>query len=617
MRIKEESIKRLLDSISIVDVISDYVQLRKRGKNFVGLCPFHTEKTPSFSVSEEKGMFYCFGCSEGGNTVSFLMKYEKYTFVDAIENLAKKFNFQLEYDDSSYYEKDTELEKLYDYSRITARYFYDNLTKTNEGENALKYLSERGLNDEIIKTFGIGYALSSWEGLINFAEKNDLEKAIFEKLGLILKKEDGSYYDRFRGRIIYPIFSPAGRVIAFGGRILIEEENQPKYLNSPETKIYTKGKTLYGLFQSKDEIRKKDAVLLVEGYMDLISLYQNGFKNAVASAGTALTTEQVQILSRYTKNVTVIYDSDEAGQKAAARASEIMLETDIDFKIVSLPEGEDPDSFIKNHGGERMKIEIQSANDYVSFVESILMKDKLTIDNTEKLKIINKILELTSKIKDPIRRSLYVKSISEKFKIRESALMESMSKYIQQSRLEKKEEEKPLTITSEEETKPTIKEIPILEKGLLELMFEGNKELIEFILLHIPPEDFTSEHSRTIAQLIQNELEQGNLPEGNIIINKLEDDELKKLVAEIIFEKHKVSESWINNFVPDSSDEVKWKIAEDHIKKFKVEYLENQIAKNQSQLKSAIDLEEIKKLMELDKLLKQEILKIKSMKFRE
>jgi DNA primase len=618
MRIKEDSIKNLLDSISIVDVISDYVQLKKRGKNYVGLCPFHNEKTPSFTVSEEKGMFHCFGCGEGGNTLSFLMKYEKYNYVDAIEELAKKFNVQLDYEDGRYYEKDIELEKLYDYSRLTARYFYENLTKTNEGENALKYLHQRGLSDDGIKNFGLGYSLSSWEGLVNFIRKNNYESAIFEKLGLILKREDGNYYDRFRGRIIFPIFSASGRIIAFGGRLLTDEENQPKYLNSPESRIYIKGKTLYGLFQSKDEIRKKDSAILVEGYMDLIALYQAGFRNVVASAGTSLTSDQVYAISRLTKNIIIIYDSDESGQKAVERASELMLEEDVDFKIVTLPEGEDPDSFVKIHGEERFKLELQTASNYIDFVTSFHTKEKKSLENSDKLRIINRILELTSKVRDPIRRSLFIKYASEKFKMRESALAESLGKYlVRQTKFESVSQKVDNKKAEDVEEKFVYKNIPEIEKSLLQLMFSKDRELCDFIFLHIPPEDLTNEKTQIIAKTIQRELERGIQPEEEYLINILEDEDLRNLLAELVFEKYKISKSWNYNPAEESITEVNWKIAEDLIKKFKSDYLEKQIYKNQVQLKSAVDMDEIKKLMEIDKMLKQEIIKIKSMKFRE
>ena len=618
MRIKEDSIKNLLASISIVDVISDHVQLKKRGKNFVGLCPFHNEKTPSFTVSEEKGMFHCFGCGEGGNTLSFLMKLEKYNYVDAIEELAKKFNVQLDYEDGRFYEKDAELEKLYDYSRLTARYFYDNLTKTNEGENALKYLYQRGLSDEVIKHFGLGYSLSSWEGLNNFIAKNNYETPIFEKLGLILKREDGNYYDRFRGRIIFPIFSTSGRVIAFGGRLLGDEENQPKYLNSPESRIYIKGKSLYGLFQTKDDVRKKDSAILVEGYMDLISLYQEGFRNVVASSGTALTSDQVHALSRLTKSIIIIYDSDEAGQKAVVRASELMLEGDVDFKIVTLPDGEDPDSFVKTHGEERFKLELQTASNYIDFINTLYTKDKKILENSDKLKLINRILEITAKVRDPIRRSLYVKNISEKFKIRESALAESLGKYlVQQNKFESVAKKVVDEKAADIEKKFDYKTVPEIEKSLLQLMFTNDKELCDFLFLHVPPEDLTNEKTQIVAKVVQREFEKGNQPEEDYITNLLEDEDLRNLLAEIVFERYKISKSWNYNPAQDSAAEINWRVAEDLIKKFKSDYLEKQIYKNQVQLKSAVDIDEIKKLMEIDKLLKQEIIKIKSMKFRE
>ncbi|MCX8011169.1 MAG: DNA primase [Ignavibacteria bacterium] len=615
MRIKEESIRRLQESISIIDVISDYVQLRKRGKNFVGLCPFHSEKTPSFTANEEKGLYHCFGCGEGGNAVSFLMKLEKYTFVDAIENLAKKFNFQLEYEDSRYYEKDTELEKLYDYSRLIAHYYYENLTKTNEGENILKYLAKRGINEQTIKTFELGYSLSSWEGLLTFIEKKSLDINLVEKLGLLVKRDDGSYYDRFRGRLIFPIFSPAGRVIAFGGRILTETDDQPKYVNSPETKIYIKGKNLYGLFQAKDEIRKKDFVILVEGYMDAISLFQNGFQNVVASSGTALTEEQVQVLARYTKNFVLIYDSDEAGKKAAVRASEIILDSGVDLKIVSLPEGEDPDSFVKKHGEKRTKIEIDSAQNYIDFVANTLTMQKEQLDTTDKAEVITKIIELTAKVQDPIKRSLYVKNISEKFKIRESAVLEALDKITKQ--VEKLHRTPQDTSKAEKVAEKPESKVPATEKYLIKLLFEEDKKLCDFIFFHVQPEDFQNEKIRILAKIIKDVFDEGIIPRGYEIINLIEDDDLKNLLSEIIFDKYKISPKWEDSSNIVSDDDLIWDSAEDYIKRFKIEYLERQIALNQTKLKSAVDFEEIKKLIELDKSLKEEIIRIQNTKYRE
>jgi len=361
MRIPENKIEEIRSTASAVDIISEYVQLRKRGKNYVGLCPFHNEKTPSFTVSDEKQIFHCFGCHTGGNVFKFLMEYKKISFVEAIQELADQLGIPLEYEESAGYEEhQTEQEILYDINTEAAKYFLNNLLNEAEGEGVRKYLEERNIKIQTIRAFGLGYTLRGWENIINFAKRKkiDLDKAV--KLGLIGKSDDGRFYDKLPGRLIFPIFSPNGRVVAFAGRILDQTDKSlpagrqgAKYINSPESLIYSKSKILYGLSFAKDEIRRLNKAILVEGYMDLISLYQSGVKNVVAVSGTALTDDQVQLLSRYTKDVVLLFDSDTAGIKASMRSIEVLLKQDMEVKIVSLPEGEDPDSYVNKFGKDK------------------------------------------------------------------------------------------------------------------------------------------------------------------------------------------------------------------------------------------------------------------------
>ena len=352
MRISESKIEEIRSAANIVDVISGHIQLRKRGKNFLGLCPFHSEKTPSFTVSEDKQIFHCFGCHTGGNVFKFLMEYEKISFVEAVQELAGELGLPLEIEQGISEEKQTEQEILYDINTETARYFSNNLLNSSEGEIAFDYFQNRKIKPGTMRAFGLGYAFNGWDNLLHFLQekKIDLEKAV--QLGLIGRSNEGRIYDKFSSRIIFPIFSPNGRVVAFAGRILEDKADAAKYLNSPESLIYTKGRILYGLSHAKDEIRKLDKAILVEGYMDLISLYQSGIKNVVAVSGTALTEEQVQLLSRYTKNVILLFDADTAGIKASMRSIELLLKKDFEIKIVSLPQGEDPDSYVNNFGKE-------------------------------------------------------------------------------------------------------------------------------------------------------------------------------------------------------------------------------------------------------------------------
>jgi DNA primase len=366
MRIPENTIDEIRNSANVLDIVSGYVQLRKRGKNFIGLCPFHQEKTPSFTVSEDKQIFHCFGCGVGGNVFKFLMEYKSISFVEAVQEVAEAVGIKISFDKETYSEEQSIQETYFDINVLAAKYFSNNLLNSNDGETARSYFKNRNIKVQTQKQFGLGYAKPEWENVLLYLQENkvDLEKAL--ELGLIDKRDDGGYYDKFRGRIIFPIFSPNGRVIAFGGRIL-EDAKVAKYLNSPESIIYSKRRSLYGLFHSKEEIRSGSKAILVEGYMDLISLFQHGIKNVVASSGTSLTEEQAQLLSRFTKNIIVLFDADDAGQKAALRSIEILLKQDFDVRVVLLPDKEDPDSFINKHGKEKFDEVINHAPNFLEF----------------------------------------------------------------------------------------------------------------------------------------------------------------------------------------------------------------------------------------------------------
>ena len=314
MRIPEETIEEIRTSASIVDFISGYVQLRKRGKNYIGLCPFHQEKTPSFTVSDEKQIFHCFGCHAGGNIFKFLMDYKSISFVESVQEVGEYLGITINYEQNEFTSIQNDQEEYYDLNVLAAKYYSNNLLKSEIGEEAREYLESRKIKTSIQKIFGLGHAPSGWDNFLNYAQSNKADFDKLKTLGLIDSKDGGKYYDKFRNRIIFPIFSPNGRVIAFGGRVFHDEDNVAKYLNSPESVIYFKRKSLYGLYHSKDEIRKLNKAILVEGYMDLISLFQHGIKNVVASSGTSLTDDQVRLLSRYTKNIVVIFDADAAGR---------------------------------------------------------------------------------------------------------------------------------------------------------------------------------------------------------------------------------------------------------------------------------------------------------------
>ena len=428
MRIPESKIEEIRESVDIVDVISPYVQLRKRGKNFVGLCPFHSEKTPSFTVSEEKQIFHCFGCHTGGNVFKFLTEFHKISFVESVQELAEQQGITIEFDKQEYTEQQSEQEVLYDINTEAARYFLNNLLNDDEGEFARNYLHERKIKTQTLRTFGLGYALRGWENFINYAKSRNLNIDKCIQLGLIGKTSEGKLYDKLPGRLIFPIFSPNGRVVAFAGRVLDQKDTGAKYINSPESLIYIKGRILYGLSFAKDDIRRLDKAIIVEGYMDLISLYQSGIKNVVAVSGTAMTDDQVQLLSRYTKNVVLLFDADVAGIKASMRSIEILLKRDMEVKIVSLPKGEDPDSYVNKYGKDEFEELIKKAENFLEYESKYYESQGKFNDPATAAEAIRELVKPVALISDELKRNLLIRSIAQKFNLREKLLESELDK---------------------------------------------------------------------------------------------------------------------------------------------------------------------------------------------
>jgi DNA primase len=610
MKISDKSIKEVLLRADIISVVGNYVSLKSVGKNYVALCPFHKEKTPSFTISPQKQLFHCFGCKAGGTVVDFVMKIENFSFPEAIEHLAKMFGIKVEYEGKSTYEQDEELEKLYEYSLIASRYFYEKLFNSNEGQNALKYLKNRGIHESTIKNFALGYALSAWDGLVNFIRSKNYEIEIFEKLGLIIKKENGEYYDRFRGRIIFPIYSTSGRVIAFGGRIIVDDEEQPKYLNSPESKIYTKGKTLFGLFQTKDEIRKAQSAILVEGYMDFLSLYQSGIRNVVASAGTALTMDQIFILSRTAPNLYLVFDGDEAGQKAAVRAIDLLLQTDVNFKIVALPENEDPDSFIKNYGADKFKKFIEEGKNYIDYIYALAEKHNALNDNQSKLKVINSVIEFTARVKDPIRRELLAGEVASKFKLTKSSVLQKLDR-VQKNyqKIEQRQQDLNREIDLKQNEQLKYKELSPAERGIIKLICEVDYIYLEPIFANIDENDFINPLAGEIFKILKEhyfDLPAGEKIDSLLIINKIDKEELKSIFADALTDRYKVSEGWEEVQEVVISEKSIEKTLTDYIKNLKELSLSKKIDELNQKIASAFDLNEAKSILEeVDRLVKE------------
>lgn len=444
--IKPETIEKIMDVVRIEDIVSEFVSLKRRGANLLGCCPFHNEKTPSFTVSPAKGIFKCFGCGEAGNSVHFLMKHEHFSYPEALRYIAKKYNIDIEEEALSpqELEKQTEREALFNVSEFAQKYFADILFNDDMGKAiGLSYFYERGLTDNIIQRFGLGYCVDEWDNFTKHATSNGYSRNVLEKTGLTIYKDDGKSYDRFRGRVMFPVYSVSGKVLGFSGRILSSEKQAAKYVNSPESEIYNKSRTLYGIYQAKGAISKNDLCYLVEGNIDVITLHQAGVENTVASSGTSLTTEQIRLIHRYTKNITVLYDGDPAGIKAALRAVNMLLEEGMNVRVVLFPDGEDPDSYTRKYGSEAIQNYVTTqATNFIVFKTKILLEDTKG-DPIKKAELIKDIVETIALVPEIIERNIYVKECASILDVSEQTLATELAKRIYNNR--KKQGEKELT----------------------------------------------------------------------------------------------------------------------------------------------------------------------------
>ena len=429
--IDQPTIDRILDAANIVDVVSEFVTLRKRGINYVGLCPFHTDKTPSFYVSPAKNICKCFACGEGGTAVHFIMKHEQLNYFDALRYLAKKYNIEIQERELTDKEKQkkSDRESMLIVNSWAQQYFTTQLYEHVEGKTVgLRYFAERGFREDTIRKFQLGYSLDKRDALYKEATKNGYKKEFLEKTGLVIAYDNGGVNDRFRGRVIFPVHTLSGKVVAFGGRVLKKDEKTAKYVNSPESEIYHKSNELYGIYFAKQAIVKEDRCFLVEGYTDVISMHQAGIENVVASSGTALTQGQIRLIHRFTSNITVLYDGDAAGIKAALRGIDLLLEDGMNVKVVLLPDGEDPDSFARKHNASQFSEFIkQSETDFIRFKTRVLLDDAGT-DPIKRSSLITDIIRTVAIIPDNIARSIYIRECSAMMEIDEQVLLNEVNK---------------------------------------------------------------------------------------------------------------------------------------------------------------------------------------------
>lgn len=589
-RIPEHIIDEVRSRTDIVDLISEFLPLKKRGKNFFGLCPFHHEKTPSFSVNPERQIFHCFGCSVGGNVFTFLMEYEKLSFWEALTFLAKRSNVALPQKDVDPKQKE-EYDALFYANQIAAEYYYKMLVESKEGQGALHYVKGRGFSEETISKFTLGYAPPGWENLLDVAQKRSLSPDVLRKAGLAIPREKGGgYYDRFRDRVIFPIANLTGKIVGFGGRILTDSEEQPKYVNSPETPIYNKGKILYGLFQARNAVREGDRVIVVEGYTDMISLFQAGILNVVASSGTAFTSDQARLIGRYTKNVVLLFDADSAGSEAALRGVETLLENDLDVDIVSLPPGTDPDSYVKAKGENALRGRINNADSFVDFIIKKIGETQDLSTVRGRAQAVEKAVSVMAKIRDGIKRSLWIKKVSENLSVDEGVIHLSVNRARRTGSIANGDVEIDVKRSPSRAAEETA------EHGLLRIILTDTNYL-KRTMEELTPDDFQNPDAREIATVIFQLQEDEQFLSSSLIIDHLRNTEAKNLVSLLSVEeppaeeRHDLFEGYLRFM---KQDRIARKLAEvrEQMKKAQKEGREEQVLTLMAQFQELSRLKE-------------------------
>ncbi len=536
--ISKETIQNILDHARVEEVVGDFVHLKRAGANLKGNCPFHDEKTPSFVVSPAKNIYKCFGCGAAGDPLKFVMEHEQMSYPEALKFLAKKYRIDVVEDSQPFNEEAKEQQTLKDSlfiaMKFAAKYYQETLLESVEGKAVgLSYFKQRGFSSNTIEDFQLGYAPDGFETFTKHAQESGYQIDILEKAGLIKTKEGRSPYDFFRARVMFPIHNLSGKVVAFGGRILTKDVKQAKYINTPETDIYTKGKLVYGIYQAKNEIRKLDACFLVEGYTDVLSLYQAGIHNVVASSGTALTKEQIKLIKRFTQNIILIYDGDKAGIQAAFRGVDLMLEEEMDVRVVILPEGEDPDSFVKNNGtDDTLKFIEENKKDFIFFKADILLKNTNN-DPVLKSNAIHQIVETIAIVRDPIRKAYYTRECSKIAQLPEDILIKEVNKAIIHQQKQKRQINDADAAVAQQligQTPPIIENQPVpAQKNDLYLQ---EKDILRVLFLH---GHRIMEDGKFVAELIINHTH--DIPFQNEEFQKIFDLYLKSYDNEVPFEQ--------------------------------------------------------------------------------
>ncbi|MFD1781263.1 DNA primase [Fredinandcohnia salidurans] len=553
-RIPEETIEKIRISVDIVDVVSEYVQLKKQGRNYFGLCPFHGENTPSFSVSPDKQIFHCFGCGAGGNVFSFLMDLEGYSFAEAAINLANKVNIDLsDYEQpTAVSDKNNEASKMQEAHELLKKFYHHLLLNTKEGQPALDYLTNRGFTREIIDKFEIGYALDSWDFATKFLQKRGFRPELMERAGLLVKKEDtGTFFDRFRNRIMFPIWDHQGKTIAFSGRVL-DKGQEPKYLNSPETIIFNKSKTLYNFHQARLAIRKHQQVVLFEGFADVIAADTADVPNSIGTMGTSLTDEHVKIIRRNVESVVICYDSDNAGLDAALRASSMLGEAGCYVRVATMPNGMDPDDYIRKYGADKFKNDVIGASlTLMAFKMQYLRKGKNLQDEGDRIRYIEDVIKEISSLEKAVERDHYLRQLSSEFSISLDALKTQQLQYYKS---ERKKRDNFSSNRNNTKAKPTV------SKHLLKAYHNAERYLIAYMLRSRDiaekiqdqlQAEFNIEEHRAIVTYLYAFYEEGYEPDISTLLTRIHDESLKRIVTDIAMMsiEEEVTESVLSDYV--------------------------------------------------------------------
>lgn len=621
MAISDSTIQEIKNRIDVVEVISDFVSLKKVGSNYRGLSPFTNEKTPSFYVSPSKEIFKCFSSGKGGDAISFVMEVEGISYIEALKYLAGKYGIEVQEEEQTdeQIQAQNERDSLFIILNFASEFFKKQLFQSEEGKSiGLSYFKERGFNEQTIKTFELGYSLDQWDGLLKEAKSKGYSEDILEKAGLILRQENKKY-DRFRGRVMFPIQNVAGKVIAFGARTLRSDKKQPKYINSPETDVYHKSNILYGIHQARQAIRNEDLCYLVEGYTDVISMHQAGVHNVVASSGTSLTKEQIQLISRYTKNITVLYDGDSAGIKASFRGIDMILENDLDVRAVVFPDGQDPDSFSRTMTSDAFQEYLKSnARDFITFKTDILTDGGKQTDPTKKVQVIRDIIESISLIPDGIKRSVYVSASANLLDVEEQVLLSELNKLIiQKQRKDKKpeayQEELPPPVAEPQQKKPDIGSLAFpVERECLRLVinyghepFDEEMSIAEFVLGETESINFENKLIEETLNWATQLLDEGKKLDADQFIGP-NNPSMSQLVIDMLEMKYFVSEGWEERHRISTMHESEDlpNAAYSAILRLKRKKLESLIHQNEETLKKSKNQDEQDELMRMHQHLK-------------